>query len=170
VLRPDDAAARQALAGLACRIVINPRPELGPASSIARGAEAVREGLLDQAGAGERAVLVLLPDMPFVDADMLRALVDRYHELERGYEEPERPYEDLKCRASGAFYVTARYGVVVAPPVVLPPRLLAELAGATGVLREHLHRAGARAETVDLPPHALADVDTPRDWDRLLHG
>jgi hypothetical protein len=28
----------------------------------------------------------------------------------------------------------------------------------------------ADAETVDLPPHALADVDTPRDWDRLLHG
>lgn len=168
VLRPDDAAACAVLAGLACRIVINPRLERGPASSIARGVEAVRTRLPDEAGAGERAVLVLLPDMPFVDTDMLHALVRRYEELERRYEVPERRDEELEHVAIGAFYVTARYGGVVAPPVVLPPSLLAGLASATGVLRDHLRRVGARAQAVDLPPHALADVDTPGDRDRLL--
>ena len=158
VLRPDDAAARLALDGLACRIVLNPRAEEGLASSIARGVDAVRTGLRDEAGADERAVLVLLPDMPFVDTGMLRTLVRRYED------------EGLGPRSSGAFYVTARYGGAMAPPVVLPPRLLTGLANATGVLRDHLRRAGARAVAVDLPPHALADVDTPGDRDRLLRG
>jgi len=169
VLRRDDAAARDVLGGHACRIVINPRPEHGPASSIALGVEAIRRGLPGEADTSQRAVLVLLPDMPFVDADMMHALVRRYREMERRYEGLGLRYEGPEW-VKDRFYVTARYGGVVAPPVILPPSVFAGLGGATGVLRDHLRRAGARAETVDLPRRALADVDTPTDRDRLLRG
>jgi CTP:molybdopterin cytidylyltransferase MocA len=170
VLRRGDDEARHVLAGHACRIVVNDRPDREVAGSIARGIDAVRAWYaaspgtvsvrgasppVSEGGSDRVAVLVLLPDMPFVTRATLVTLAERYRAL------PDRAPSSL-------FYVTARYGEVLAPPVILPPPLLPLLSDATGSLRHRLRDLGVRAEPVDLPEQALLDVDTPDDRARLL--
>ncbi len=140
--RPD--RAREALDGLPCAVVADAAlPTRGMNASLAAGIAAVP-------GAA-RAVTVVLADMPLVAPAALRALADRH-------------------RATGAALVVSRYGDVLAPPVLYDRALLAELAGGAegdGRGREVVRRHLARAELVDAPPEALADVDLPADLDRV---
>jgi len=134
--------ARQALAGLPCRIVLNPLYEQGIGSSLRAGVEA----LPPEAD----AVMVLLADMPHASPAMIRALAGRY-------------------RAGRAPLVVSNYDGVDAPPMVYDRSLFPELRAMTGTCgKQVVKRHRQEAEAVAWPAPALADVDLPEDYARVL--
>ena len=142
VLGHEAELARAELAGLACRAILNPEYARGINTSLSAGVEAVPPEA--------QAAVVLLADMPFVDADLVREVVARHRE-------------------SGARLVTARYGEVAAPPTLYHRALFPELTGGEGEGRgrEVVKRHGAEAIFVDRPASALADVDREDDLERV---
>jgi molybdenum cofactor cytidylyltransferase len=135
------------LAGLGCTFVFNP--------SFARGMNtSIRAGFRALPDACEGAV-VLLGDMPFVTAGMVRALVERFR---------ERPVPPP--------VVLSFYGEVVAPPILYGKatfaglRALADDAPGKAVLEQHKREAAS----VQQPEEALRDLDVPADLEaaRLL--
>jgi len=132
---------REALVGIPCRVVVNPEWSRGQSASLSAGVAAVPPEA--------EAAVVLLADMPFVDADSIRAVVARWRE-------------------TGAPLVSSRYGEVPAPPTLYAPALLAELRGGEGEGRgrEVVRRNRTHAAWVDRPAGALADVDVPEDLER----
>jgi molybdenum cofactor cytidylyltransferase len=133
--------AEAELADLRCTPVRNPEHARGISSSLSAGVGAVP--------ADASAAVVLLADMPFVDAAGIRAVVARYRE-------------------SGAPVVTARYGEVTAPPTLYDRALFPELRGGEGEGRgrEVVRRHRDRAAYVDWPASALTDLDEPEDLER----
>ncbi|ACG74436.1 conserved hypothetical protein [Anaeromyxobacter sp. K] len=136
--------ARPELAGLPCTIVADPAlTSRGMNASLAAGLAAVP--------ALAAGAVVLLADMPLVDAAAIRALVERH-------------------RATGAPLVATRDGDALAPPVLYHRALFAELAAGgegDGIGRALLRRHAERLQVVDAPAGALADVDGPADLERL---
>jgi len=129
------------LAGLPCRIVSNPAYASGMNTSLEAGLGALP---------GETtSAVVLLADMPFVDAAMVRSL------LVQGGE-------------SDAPLVVSRYGGVMAPPTLYRRSLFAELRHREGEGRgrEVVRLHEAEAAFVDFPPQALLDVDVAEDFER----
>lgn len=129
-----------AVADLPCRIAFNPEYEAGLHASLAVGADSVASDPV-------AAVVVMLADMPFVTASMLRKVVACH-------------------RATKAAVVVSRYGEgPSAPPVLFNRGLFGELAamdsGGGRAIIEH-HRADA--EEVVWPPEAARDVDRPDDY------
>ena len=103
-------------------------------------------GVAGVAGTCEAAV-VMLADMPFVTADMLRALV-------AGYAEEAPPL------------VVSRYGGEVnAPPILYDQALFPEVTRMrAGCGREVVRRHHDRALHVDWPEDRLRDLDRPSDY------
>ena len=142
VLGHEADRVRAALAGLDCQTVLNADHAQGVRVSLQTGVRALPES------AG--AVMVLLADMPFVTAAMIRDVADRY-------------------RAGDAPIVASQYGDVNAPPTLYDRALFPELLSMGGegcgkqVLRRHTHEAAF----VPWPETALADVDAPEDYARI---
>lgn len=138
VLGPDGARARAALAGLDCRLAVNPDPGRGQGSSLSAGLAALPPEA--------PAAVVLLPDMPRVTAAMIAAVVGRWRE-------------------TGAPLVLSDYGGATAPPALYARPLLAELLAAEGEQpgKQVAARHRREAARVAFPAAALADVDTPAD-------
>jgi CTP:molybdopterin cytidylyltransferase MocA len=141
VLGHEAEEVREALAGLACRFVVNLDWRDGQGTSVSAGAAAVPPGA--------EAAVVLLADMPFVDGESIRAVTARWRE-------------------TGAPLVSCRYGGVPAPPTLYCRPLLAELreGSAEGRGREVVKRHAGSAAWVDRPVAMLADVDLPEDLER----
>jgi molybdenum cofactor cytidylyltransferase len=141
VLGHDAKRAAAQLAGLICDSVVNPEPARGMTSSLRTGIVALP--------ATVSAAVAVLPDMPFVTAAMLTAMVDRY-------------------RRGGALLVVSRYEGVVAPPTLFDRRLFQELLelpdddAPSLVVERHLHEAAK----LDWPAAALLDLDSPEDYER----
>ena len=129
------------LADLPCRTVSNPAFEKGMNTSLDAGVGALP--------AGVAAAVVLLADMPFVDAAMVRSVVLRHEE-------------------TGAPLVVSRYGSVLAPPTLYARALFAELRSGEGDGRgrEVVKRQLGEAAYVDWPKEALLDVDVAEDLER----
>lgn len=133
---------RAALDGSPAALVFNPDHARGQNTSLAAGARALPPDA--------DAAVVMLADMPRVDAAMIRALVAAF-------------------RDGQAPLVVSRYGDVVAPPILYGAPLFAELRALHGeqcgkaVIRRH------RGEEVELawPVDRLCDLDTPEDVERL---
>ena len=139
VLGHEADRVRQELAGLSCRIVVNPEHGRGMDTSVRAGVAALP--------ADADAAVMLLADMPLVTPAMLAALVERF-------------------RTTGAPLVISRYGPVTAPPHLYPRSLFAELAAAgSGKAIIGLHRADA--EVLTWPAAGLADLDLPADRERV---
>ena len=141
VLGHEADRAREELVGMRCEVVPNPRHALGMNTSLDAGIAAVPE----RAG----AAIVLLADMPFVTAAMVRTVIARHLE-------------------GGAPVVSSRYGVAQAPPTLYARRVFAELRGGEG---EGRGRAVVRGHAGDVawvtwPEDALADLDDPADLER----
>jgi molybdenum cofactor cytidylyltransferase len=142
VLGHDEARVRAELDGLRCETVVNPDHARGAGTSLHTG---VRHVASDAS-----AVVIVLPDMPFVTASMIAALVERY-------------------RATRAPVVFSRYGDIQAPPTLYDRSLFAELLaidddrGGKQVVLHHQRDA----EAVDWPESALHDIDSPADYDRI---
>jgi molybdenum cofactor cytidylyltransferase len=141
VLGHEEERIRGALDGLPYVPVANPDHGQGFATSLRAGVRAAE---------GADAIVIVLADMPFVTADMIAALVDRY-------------------RATGAPLAVSHYGEVQAPPTLYARALFAELLSTPGercakeVVRRHAHEAAV----VDWPDRALRDVDVPADYEEL---
>ncbi len=139
VLGHEADRVRQELAGLSCRVVVNPEHGRGMETSVRAGVAALP--------AGADAAVMLLADMPLVTPAMLTALVERF-------------------RATGAALVISRYGETIAPPHLYARSLLAELAAA-GSGKAVIERHRAAAEVLAWPAAGLADLDLPADRERV---
>ena len=130
------------LQGLPAEVVFNAGYAEGIHSSVRTGIGAVP--------ARCSAAVVLLADMPLVDAGMIRTLVDRY-------------------RAERARLVVSEYEGVDAPPILYDRELFPELRELEGegcgkrVVRRHT----AEAIRVRWPARALTDLDFPDDLERV---
>jgi molybdenum cofactor cytidylyltransferase len=141
VLGHDAEGVAAELSGLRCSPVVNADHASGMDSSLRAGVGALP--------ATARAAVVTLADMPFVTAAMIAAVVDRY-------------------AASGLPLVVSDYGGVRAPPVLYDRALFAdlqELHGGGG--KQVVERHGADASVVTWPARALADIDSPADYERV---
>lgn len=142
VLGHESDRARPELTGLTCTVVVNPEYDLGIASSLRAGIAALPPAV--------PAAMILLADMPFVTADMIRQMIARYIAI--------RPP-----------LVISDYDGVNAPPMLYDRRLFDELTDAQGegcgkrVVRHHR----AEADVLHWPESALADIDVPDDYARL---
>jgi molybdenum cofactor cytidylyltransferase len=139
-LRPGDAARRGVLQGLAIRVIEVADASEGMAASI-------RAGVAGAMG----AVMVLPSDMPEIDAQDLRTLIEAFDQA------PEAIWRGASAEG------------VAGHPVIFPADLLPQLqtisgdAGARGVIGQHRERV----RLCPLPAaHALTDLDTPEDWQR----
>jgi len=133
---------RAALAGTPARPVVNPDYARGLNTSLRTGIDAVPDGA--------SAAVVMLADMPLIDAAMIQTLVARWRE-------------------AGAPLAISRFGDVVAPPIVYGAPLFAELRALDGdgcgkaVIKRHRGQEIA----VDWPAACLADLDVPEDLARV---
>lgn len=134
-------AVEAELHGIGCRSVFNREHAMGQHTSVGAGVAAV--------GGGCAGAMVVLADMPFVTAAMLRAVADRYRE-------------------TGAPLVLSRYGgETIAPPMLYERSLFGELLRMDRRCgREVARRHRAAAEVVDWPAEALRDLDIPEDYER----
>ncbi len=134
---------RQELDGLPCQVVLNPLFEQGINSSLKAGVAALPAGV---AGA-----MVMLADMPFVTAEMIAEMIARF-------------------RSTTAPLVISDYEGVNAPPMLYDRTLFEELQAMTGegcgrqVVKRHRHEA----EVLPWPASALADLDVPEDYERVI--
>jgi len=142
VLGHESERARTELAGLPCQVVLNAEYQEGIHSSLRNGIRAVPRACA--------AAVVLLADMPLVDASMIRALVERY-------------------RAASALLVVSDYEGVDAPPIVYDRRLFAELGAleGEGCGKRVIKRHSVEAIRVQWPARALTDLDLPGDVERV---
>ena len=138
----DDEAVRAALAGLAVRFAVNPRPQAGQGSSIAIGAAALKPWT--------GAALVALGDQPRLPEGLIgRLLAER-----------ER---------SGKAIVAPVYRGTQGTPVLFSADVFAELraldgdVGARAVVQARPERVARVEIDAPMPP----DVDTPEDYARL---
>ncbi len=142
VLGHESEAARGELQGLPCEVVLNLGYQEGIHSSLRTGIAAVPGRCA--------AAVVLLADMPLVDAGMIRTLVDRY-------------------RAGGAPLVVSEYEGVDAPPILYDRRLFPELRAleGEGCGKRVVKRHSAEAIRIRWPARALTDLDLPDDLERV---
>ena len=142
VLGHESDQVRAELSGLPYTAVLNSDYARGMNTSLRAGIAALPD---DAAGA-----VVLLGDMPLVEASMVRALVTAF-------------------RRSGPELAISTYGGVVAPPILygraLFPELRALEAESCGKSVVRNHRAGA--VELQWPPETLTDLDSPEDVDRI---
>ena len=142
VLGHERERAQAELAGLSCQLVQNPDYARGMNTSLRAGIAAVPEGA--------DAAVVMLADMPFVSAAMLRELVARW-------------------RAADAPLAISLYDGVIAPPTRYGRALFSEIDALDGdgcgkrVIQQH------RSEAVEVawPALALDDLDLPEDVERV---
>ncbi len=138
----DDPAVRAALAGLAVRYAVNPRPQAGQGSSIAIGAAALEPGTA--------AALVALGDQPRLPEGLIARLLS----------ERER---------SGKAIVAPVFQGTQGTPVLFTAEVFGELcaldgdAGARAVVQARPERVARIEIDTPMPP----DVDTPEDYARL---
>ncbi len=128
------------LEGLPCLTAINPHYAEGLSSSLSAGISALPEGPV--------AAVVMLADMPFVTAAMVRVLAAGWR---------------------GEPLVVSLFGDVVAPPILYARCLFPELRAldgegcGKGVIKQYR----AQAAEVRWPKSALQDLDVPADLERV---
>lgn len=143
VVPPNASSLRAALDGLGARFVVNPRPELGLATSIACGAAALDPSC--------DAVLVLLGDEPATSRAAVEQVVARFG-------------------AGAASIVVPTYEGVRGHPVLFARSVIPELRDFTGGdvgARPIVDRVPSRVAFVELEMSLPPDIDTPGDLARL---
>jgi molybdenum cofactor cytidylyltransferase len=145
VLGHEAEKAARELDGLPCRTVVNPNYEQGINSSLKTGVLALP--------ADVGAAMVMLADMPFVTAEMISSMIERY-------------------RMTEAPLVISDYEGINAPPMLYDRSLFADLLAMTGegCGRQVVKRHREEAEVLLWPAAALADLDVPEDYARMRAG
>jgi len=134
---------RAVLEGTAARIFVNRHFAEGMAGSIQVGIEALSDDIV--------AAVIMLADQPFIDADIIRRLIETY-------------------RSSGKKIVASQYGDVRGVPALFDRALFLELLVVTGDqgARTVVETYPGHVATVDIPAASAEDIDTPDDAERLL--
>ena len=142
VLGHERERAQAELAGLSCEVVPNPDYARGMNSSLKKGIAAVPQSAA--------AAVVMLADMPFVSAAMIRELVERW-------------------RKAGAPLAISNYGGVMAPPTLYGRALFSEIDAldGDGCGKRVIKRHRDEAVEVEWPAQALTDLDLPEDVERV---
>jgi molybdenum cofactor cytidylyltransferase len=140
VLGHEEPRVRAELDGLPCTPVVNPDHAEGAGTSVRTGVR--------QVAAGTDAIVVMLADMPFVTAEMIATLVQRYRDT--------RPP-----------LVASHYGDVQAPPTLYDRALFEELLQIPGerCAKQVVRRHENEAVVVAWPESALRDIDVPADYE-----
>jgi len=149
VLGHDAGRVQVELFGLRCRCVVNPQHAEGVRTSLQLG---VREVAADA-----HALVVVLADMPFVTAAMIRAVAERHRE-------------------TGASLVISQYGdarggaPVDAPPILYDRSLFSELLSMTGerCAKRVVGRHRGEASILCWPEQSLRDIDVAEDYEYAL--
>lgn len=133
---------RSILNGTPARVVLNQHYAEGMAGSIQLGVEALGDEV--------DAAVIMLADQPFIDAEIIRRLIETY-------------------RTSGKRIVACQYGQVRGAPVLFDRALFLELLLITGDqgARTVMESYSGHVATVDIPVDAAGDIDAPEDLDRL---
>ena len=142
VVGHESERARAELEGLHCEVVLNPAFQEGIHSSLRTGIATVP--------ADCAAAVVLLADMPLVEAEMVRTLVRRY-------------------RDGQPLLVVSDYEGVDAPPILYDRGLFAELhvLEGEGCGKRVVKRHSGEAVRIRWPARALTDLDRPEDVERV---
>jgi molybdenum cofactor cytidylyltransferase len=142
VTSQDDGGVRAALAGLAVRFTINPRPQDGQSSSIAVGVAALKPWTA--------AALIVLGDQPRTPEGVVPALL-------------------AAQQRTGKSVVVPSYRGTRGTPVLFAAAIFAELAALRGDVgaRAVVAARPDRVEIVEVDAAMPADVDTPEDYARL---
>jgi len=137
-LRPEDVARRQAVTGVDVTVL-----------SVATAAEGMAASIRAGAKAAQGALMILPADMPELDSDDLRAMIEAFDQA---------PHAILRAASADG-----RPG----HPVIFPADLRGKLQGLRGDegARSVLAQYPARVILIALPDqHALTDLDTPEAW------
>lgn len=143
VLGHEKDAVADALSGLDYVAVDNPDFAVGMSTSFRAAARELKDAA--------DGVIVMLADMPGVDAGIVRALVERFRE------------------SNGTVVVRAAHNGKPGNPIVLPAALLERaehLSGDVGA-RHLIDASGYDQVLVEAGPAALHDIDTPSQLDSL---
>jgi molybdenum cofactor cytidylyltransferase len=142
VLGHESDKAMREIEDLPCQWALNPLYQEGINSSVKSGILALPQEV--------QGTMVMLADMPFVTAEMIAAMIERY-------------------RASEAPLVISDYAGVNAPPMLYDRSLFTELLTMTGegCGRQVVRRHRDEAEVLAWPESALADLDVPEDYQRV---
>jgi molybdenum cofactor cytidylyltransferase len=140
VIGHEEPRVRAELDGLPCTPVVNPDHAQGAGTSVRTGVR--------QVAADAHAIVVVLADMPFVTAEMIATLVQRYRE-------------------TGAPLVVSHYGDVQAPPTLYDRALFEDLLSIPGerCAKQVVRRHESEAVVVAWPESALRDIDVPADYE-----
>lgn len=140
VLGHQEPEVRAELLGLPCTFVLNPDHAEGAGTSVRTGVR--------QVAADTDAIVVMLADMPFVTAEMVRTLAERYRDT--------RPP-----------LVASHYGDAQAPPTLYDRALFEELLQIPGerCAKQVVRRHESEAVVVAWPESALRDIDVPADYE-----
>lgn len=140
-LRPDDDRRKASLVGIGpldCKVV----PDAGEGM-----AASVRTGALWAEGIGAKGLMVLLPDLPDIDADDLALMMQK-----------AAGHRDRILRATDIDGAPGH-------PVIFPRMLFAALSALRGDAGARDLMQGEQPLRVALPDHhATTDLDTPEDW------
>jgi molybdenum cofactor cytidylyltransferase len=130
------------LEGTPARIVRNPHYAEGMGGSIQLGVEALDQDV--------EAAVIMLADQPFIDAAIVRRIIDTY-------------------QTSGKKIVACEYDGVRGAPVLFDRALFLELLLVTGDrgARAVMDTYPKHVAAVEIPSAAARDVDTPADVERL---
>ena len=142
VLGHERERAQAELEGLSCQVVANPDYVRGMNTSLQKGIAAVPRSAA--------AAVVMLADMPFVSAAMIRELIERWRE-------------------AGTPLAISSYGGVMAPPTLYGRALFSEIDAldGDGCGKRVIQRHRGEAVEVEWPAQALTDLDLPEDVDRV---
>lgn len=142
VLGADAEEYAPLLEGTPARIVRNPRYAEGMGGSIQLGVEALDQDV--------EAAVIMLADQPFIDAAIVRRIIDTY-------------------QTSGKKIVACEYDGVRGVPVLFDRALFLELLLVTGDrgARAVMDTYPKHVAAVEIPSAAARDVDTPADVERL---
>jgi molybdenum cofactor cytidylyltransferase len=151
VLGHNAAEMRQKISDLQVDLVINPDYKQGQLSSLVAAIRSIETG--DDA---ERVdgILVHLVDHPYVNADLINLMIDRFYETKKLIVVPR--YQNR--RGHPVIFSRALFGELLAAPLDR---------GAKAVVHAH------RDETLEIDTNeegAIIDIDTPEEYRRHVKG
>jgi molybdenum cofactor cytidylyltransferase len=151
VLGHNAAEMRQRISDLQVDLVINPDYKQGQSTSLAAAIRSIEAGTDAERVDG---ILVHLVDHPYINADLVNLMIDRFYETKKLIVVPR--YQDRKGHP--VIFSKALFGELLAAPLDR---------GAKAVVHAH------REDTLEIDTNyegAIIDIDTPEEYRRHVKG